>query len=166
MYERLDNCPVCFSENFSNFIICDDHLVSKESFAIVRCESCSLLFTTPRPLLDNILDYYQSEEYISHSNKAGNLINFLYKIARTFTLKGKLNLLNSLHPRGKILDFGAGTGEFLAKCKSDKWEVSGVEPDEGARQQANGLTDGAIVENLDKLENVQNCYYINKWTFL
>ena len=166
MYERLDNCPVCNSENISNFIICDDHLVSKESFAIVRCESCTFLFTNPRPVLDSISDYYQSEEYISHSNKAGNLVNFLYKIARTFTLKGKLNLLNSLHPRGKILDFGAGTGEFLAKCKSDKWEVSGVEPDEGARQQANGLTDGAIVENLDKLEKDQKFDVITLWHVL
>ena len=163
MYERLDNCPVCFSENFSNFIICDDHLVSKESFAIVRCESCSFLFTNPRPVLDNISDYYQSEEYISHSNKAGNLVNFVYKIARSFTLKSKLKLLNGLHPRGKILDFGTGTGEFLAKCKSDKWDVSGIEPNESARGQANKLTNGSVVENLNKLDNDQEFDIITLW---
>ena len=166
MYERLDKCPVCFSEKFSNFIICDDHLVSKESFAIVRCESCSFLFTNPRPVLENISGYYQSEEYISHSNKANNSVNFLYKIARTFTLKSKLKLLNRLHSRGKILDFGTGTGEFLAKCKSDKWEVSGVEPDESARQKANKMTDGSVVENLDNLEKNQKFDIITLWHVL
>ncbi len=166
MYERLDNCPVCQSENFSNFIICNDHLVSKESFAIVKCESCSFLFTNPRPGLDNISDYYQSEEYISHSNKSGNLVNFLYKIARTFTLKGKLKLLNRLHPHGKLLDFGTGTGEFLAKCNSNNWEVSGVEPEERARQQANKLTNGSVVENLDKLDKDQKFNIITLWHVL
>jgi 2-polyprenyl-3-methyl-5-hydroxy-6-metoxy-1,4-benzoquinol methylase len=116
--------------------------------------------------LDNISNYYQSEEYISHSNKSGNLVNFLYKIARIFTIKSKLKLLNSLHTHGKLLDFGTGTGEFLAKCKSNNWEVSGVEPEESARQQANKLTNGSVVENLDKLDKDEKFKIITLWHVL
>ena len=34
---------------------------------------------------------------------------------------------------GALLDMGAGTGAFLNQMKAALWEVTGVEPDEGAR---------------------------------
>jgi SAM-dependent methyltransferase len=34
----------------------------------------------------------------------------------------------------KVLDIGAGTGAFLDKAQHSGWEVTGLEPDEGARK--------------------------------
>jgi 2-polyprenyl-3-methyl-5-hydroxy-6-metoxy-1,4-benzoquinol methylase len=41
--------------------------------------------------------------------------------------------------QGRILDLGAGIGAFLNTMKERGWEISGIEPDSGARQQAKNL---------------------------
>ena len=38
--------------------------------------------------------------------------------------------------KGKILDFGAGTGDFLLEAKNNGWEVFGTEPNPDARKLA------------------------------
>jgi 2-polyprenyl-3-methyl-5-hydroxy-6-metoxy-1,4-benzoquinol methylase len=38
-----------------------------------------------------------------------------------------------------VLDTGAGTGAFLSVMAEKGWEVKGLEPDDGARQNAEKL---------------------------
>lgn len=151
MFEKLDHCPLCNSGHFSNYMICKDFTVSHEDFALVRCDSCDFLFTNPRPAGDKLKDYYQSEDYISHSNKSNNPINFAYKIARHFTIKSKVKLANAQGQKGKLLDIGCGTGHFLSACKQENWNISGVEPDPGARALARQNTQVEIVDNISRI---------------
>jgi 2-polyprenyl-3-methyl-5-hydroxy-6-metoxy-1,4-benzoquinol methylase len=135
-YERLENCPVCGKSEFKNFLVVQDKSVSQESFVIVACENCGFKFTNPRPDTSNIGSYYESEDYISHSNTSKGIINKAYQIVRSIAIKDKVELVNSLSPKGKILDYGCGTGFFLSACKNDGWEVEGFEPNDTARKQA------------------------------
>lgn len=137
-HETLGVCPICKSERSSHFHTCVDHTVSGESFDIRECEECGFRYTDPRPLEDRIGDYYEAEEYISHSNTKKGLINTLYHWARQYTVWKKERLVRQLAsdlPK-KILDHGCGTGEFLAQCRKKGWETQGLEPDDGAREQA------------------------------
>jgi len=45
-------------------------------------------------------------------------------------------LIRDYNKNGRILDYGAGTGEFLASMKRRGYTVSGIEPDPVARQRA------------------------------
>jgi SAM-dependent methyltransferase len=46
-------------------------------------------------------------------------------------------LIGSLHPGiGCLLDYGAGTGDFLSEAKQIGWQVYGIEPNDGARNLA------------------------------
>ena len=54
-------------------------------------------------------------------------------MVRKHTLEKKLSLVNSLGSKGKILDVGCGTGEFLSICKRGGWETLGIEPDQDAK---------------------------------
>lgn len=134
--ETLATCPICNSASLKPFIRCLDHTVSKEEFTIVKCEKCGFRFTNPRPAEHEIGKYYQSEEYISHSNTSKGIVNRLYQMVRKHTLKKKLKLVNSLSKKGAILDIGCGTGNFLDTCKQDGWSATGIEPDPKARQFA------------------------------
>lgn len=137
MFEKIENCPLCNSGHFSNYLICKDHSVSQEEFAIVQCADCQLLFTNPRPTAEFLGQYYESDQYISHQDKGNSLINFIYRIARTYTLKKKVKLINGqVSQPGSLLDFGCGTGHFLAAASKAHWAVTGVEPNNLARQQA------------------------------
>lgn len=146
--EKLSNCPVCNSTNQSSFLSCLDYTVSRETFEIVACDSCNFRFTNPRPSNSEIGKYYDSPEYISHSNTSKGLINKIYQAVREYTLGKKLRLINSFTADGpkSILDIGCGTGEFLSKCQGGGWLTKGVEPDQKARSLAIGNHGLDIIE--------------------
>lgn len=134
--KTISQCIVCGSDQFSPFLTCKDYTVSQENFNIVSCNSCGFKFTNPRPDDTVLGDYYKAEEYISHTNTKKGLVNKLYHLVRSRTLKKKLDLVKSYVPRGTILDYGCGTGMFLETCKSAGWETFGMEPDDEARKIA------------------------------
>jgi 2-polyprenyl-3-methyl-5-hydroxy-6-metoxy-1,4-benzoquinol methylase len=151
-YERLENCPICSKEDFKNFLVVTDNVVSKESFVIVECENCTFKFTNPRPDVESIGKYYESEDYISHTNTKAGIINRAYHVVRSITTKQKVELINKYAAvKGNILDYGCGTGVFLTACKKDGWKVSGIEPNEKARAIAAEHTKQRIAENLEEL---------------
>jgi 2-polyprenyl-3-methyl-5-hydroxy-6-metoxy-1,4-benzoquinol methylase len=136
------SCPVCSSTSINPLLTIKDHSVSKEEYVVWQCASCELRFTQDVPDADSIGQYYQSEDYISHTNTEKGFINKLYQRVRNFTLEQKAGLIKKYtKPKGNLLDLGAGTGAFLATMKGKGWNITGVEPDEGARQQAKKLFD-------------------------
>jgi SAM-dependent methyltransferase len=136
------HCPVCNSAHINPLLTVKDHSVSKEEFVVWQCSDCSLRFTQDVPDETSIGRYYQSTDYISHSNTNKGLVNQLYQKVRNYTLNQKANLIiGQTVKKGKILDLGAGIGAFLHTMKEKGWEISGIEPDAGARQQAKNLFD-------------------------
>ena len=136
MLQQITNCPVCKGADFEHFITCKDYTVSQESFNIVSCKACNFKFTNPRPSDSEIGKYYKSEDYVSHSDTKKGLINRLYHMVRTRTLKQKLGLISSYVSRGTILDYGCGTGMFLKTCADAGWKSFGFEPDLDAKKLA------------------------------
>src|SRR5215204_1559402 len=133
---RYTECPVCGSTDINPLLTVKDHSVSKEDFVIWQCAACSLRFTQDVPDQDNIGIYYQSADYISHSNTSKGLVNQLYQKVRNHTLGQKAALVVAkTKEQGTVLDLGAGVGAFLETMKQKGWNVVGIEPDEGARAQ-------------------------------
>lgn len=153
MFERLDACPLCRHPKYTNYEICTDHLVSGESFALVQCEACGMVYTNPRPTKENLGKYYDSPQYHSHSN-AFSPAQILYSLARRIALQRKYLLIKSLHPNsnGKLLDFGCGAGHFLRHMQKHNWQVDGVEISEHARLSAQTLVHKTIHSSLDTLQ--------------
>lgn len=132
--ETIHSCPVCEStKKATKNLTCTDDTVSKETFEIKKCTDCGFMYTDPRPEENELYRYYESEDYVSHSNTSKGLINFLYQNIRKYTLVKKVKLINSLSLKDKILDIGSGTGDFLNACKQNGWETTGIEPNENAR---------------------------------
>ena len=139
---HYNNCPVCGSAAIHPLLTVKDYSVSKEDFVIWQCSSCSLRFTQDAPDEKSIDKYYQSPDYISHTNTNKGWINKLYQSVRRYTLHQKANLIiNETVKQGNILDLGAGTGAFLNTMKQKGWKIVGVEPGKSARQQAKNLFD-------------------------
>jgi 2-polyprenyl-3-methyl-5-hydroxy-6-metoxy-1,4-benzoquinol methylase len=149
-----------------NFIICKDHFLSGESFAINECNQCSFRFTNPRPIDSELEKYYDSKDYISHTNQSNNLIHFIYKMVRSYTLKNKLKLINSLSEQGHLLDVGCGTGEFLLTCNQKGWKITGVEINQYARKKAEEKLNQNIFEDLGDLKNEAEFNIITLWHVL
>ncbi len=142
--QNLSNCPLCSGTNFKKFADCTDYTVSRETFTIVECGTCGFKFTNPRPNEMEIGRYYESENYISHSNSKKGIINTVYHWVRKYSLNKKVSLINrefesqkkGSNSTKRLLDIGCGTGEFLAAAINGGWIGKGIEPSEKAREQA------------------------------
>jgi 2-polyprenyl-3-methyl-5-hydroxy-6-metoxy-1,4-benzoquinol methylase len=63
-----------------------------------------------------------------------------------------VKLINAQSQKGKILDIGAGTGDFLVVAKNDGWETTGIEP--SAKAKAIAVSKGVnFADNLSDLES-------------
>ena len=167
--EKLNKCPVCKSADLSSYIQVIDHSVSKEKFNIDQCLNCGLRFTNPRPDKDEIVKYYESEDYISHSDTNKGFINFLYQQAKHITLNQKLNLVVERNSKKAIelLDYGCGTGDFLLAAKyTGQISATGIEPSETARTRA--LNKGIKVYTYDEFFSLEPSTYdvITLWHVL
>ena len=166
--ETLNECPVCKSSHFKSYLNVVDYTVSKKRFNIQQCKACDFLFTNPRPSENEIGYYYQSQEYISHHDDAKGFMSKVYKTVRDHTIGEKIKMIDRLKPqKGDLLDIGCGTGNFVQACKESGWNITGVEPDQGARQVASDRTRESIFQNIFEPEIAHQKYdIITMWHVL
>lgn len=151
--ERLTKCPLCKSGLFLNKLELKDYAVSKEEFIICKCTKCKTLFTNPRPTFTHIGKYYDFPEYLSHNDSSSNLTALLYQTIRKIAVKKKVALIqNIVQNKGRLLDYGCGTGDFLNQAQVEGWEVVGCEPNEKARTIATSKISQKVFASLNDLE--------------
>jgi len=128
-------CPLCSSEKICLQFRCKDHFISKEDFSIFKCSECDFSFTQDYPGETEIARFYESDEYVSHSNTSKGFSNKLYFLARNVMLRKKRQLIENVTglKQGNVLDIGSGTGYFASAMKKAGWLVKGIEINEKAR---------------------------------
>lgn len=135
-----------------SFITVKDFSVSGESFSLLLNEEYQILKTHPQPTLDKLGSYYEFEDYISHTDGKRTLFEKMYHFIKRKAIRDKVSLINSHQPlKGRILDIGAGTGDFLLECKNQNWEILGIEPNDKAKGIAvgKGIKFGDTIEKLE-----------------
>ena len=135
-----------------SFITVKDFSVSGESFSLLLNEEYQILKTHPQPTLDKLGSYYEFEDYISHTDGKRTLFEKMYHFIKRKAIRDKVSLINSYQPlKGRILDIGAGTGDFLLEAKNQNWEILGIEPNDKAKRIAvgKGIKFGDTIEKLE-----------------
>lgn len=125
-------------QNDLNFFIeCKDYTVSGEMFQLLYDKEYDLLVTSPKPKEQELGKYYESEDYISHTDAKRSFFEKLYHIVKVYSLNKKVKLISKLNNESRlVLDIGAGTGDFLNTAKNKGWKVEGVEPNTHAKELA------------------------------
>jgi len=114
-----------------SYLKTSDYFLSKENFELLHDEELDMLITHPHP--KDVSKYYESDNYISHTDQTTSTADQLYQWIKKLNIKTKLSLVNHVSPRKrKLLDVGAGTGDFLLYANNHGWKVSGVEPNPNA----------------------------------
>ncbi|MBS1513294.1 MAG: class I SAM-dependent methyltransferase [Bacteroidetes bacterium] len=166
---HYSHCPVCNAVEIAPVLTVKDFTVSQKDFSIWHCNSCTARFTQDVPEQDAIGAYYKSDNYISHSDTKKGLVNSLYHSVRKRTLNKKKQLViqETGMQKGALLDIGCGTGAFLHTMKTAGWGITGLEPDDTARQKAVELY-GIHPQTPDQLFSLQpeSFHAITMWHVL
>lgn len=140
-------------KNPTTFLTVKDHSVSGETFQLLLDENLQLLKTHPQPLPDNLGRYYESDDYISHTDGKRTLFEKLYHTVKQKALRDKIKLIEGFkQSKGNLLDIGAGTGDFLVEAKKSRWVITGIEPS----AKAKAISIGKGISFADGLEHIQN----------
>lgn len=153
-----------FSKN-KIYITVKDHSVSGEEFQLLIDEDLGLLKTSPQPAPQDLGKYYESDDYISHTDGKRSFFEKIYHFVKQKALRDKINIVQSFQKnKGSLLDIGAGTGDFLVTAKSNGWEVKGIEPSEKAQKIA--LSKG--IDFISELNAVENASFdvVTMWHVL
>lgn len=128
-------CPLCGGTHLERALTCVDHYASGEMFHLCRCEDCGFLFTQDFPVEAEIGRYYETPDYISHSDTRKGAMNSVYHWVRNYMLGRKARLVtHEAHRKeGRLLDIGTGTGYFADTMQRRGWQVDAVEKNPGAR---------------------------------
>jgi 2-polyprenyl-3-methyl-5-hydroxy-6-metoxy-1,4-benzoquinol methylase len=114
----MEKCPFCASHSRLYVEVFGD--------ALFKCSACGLVFLSPYPDRQEMIRRHQTEDYANHPYfKAGEEIAEKEGLELHHFL---LTLLKSRLPStARILDVGAGSGDFLSLA-APHFQVSGVEP--------------------------------------
>lgn len=143
-----------------------DHTLTQELFQVSQCRDCGFCATNPRPDRAHIARYYDSDEYISHSNTKTGLQDRLYQLVRRRAIRSKHRTIARYKPNGQVLDMGCGTGEFLGYLKSQGYMVTGVEPGTAAREQAISNHALDVLTTLEHVPALEQFKVITLWHVL
>jgi len=143
--ERV-NCNICNIDNTKTLLV-------KDSYNIVQCKSCGLVYVNPRPTKEELSDLY---EYEDDSQSPGNLKQ--KPIIKKFQLG--LNFIHRFAPnRGKILDVGCATGVFLNMAKNAGWETYGIDINRQAIEYARQVYKLAVKISDSPESSFQKSYF-------
>lgn len=115
-------------------------VLGKVNVRLVMCRNCGFVYTSPRPNLQALLDYYTQSSFASgqtyhdidpssrHGRLTAERVSFIQSCLAEF-------------PGGRLLDIGASFGDLLMALNSPGWDLFGLEPSQRAVElaRAHGL---------------------------
>ena len=132
---NINTCPLCGKQQLEPALTCTDHYASGETFEVVRCVHCGFMMTQNAPVEAEIGKYYETPDYISHSDTQKGLMNRAYHRVRQIMLSRKADLVKRMSQKSKgvLLDYGTGTGYFAHTMMEKQWTVKAIEKSPQAR---------------------------------
>ena len=113
-----------------------DHMLTGEEFFLEYDPELQLYRTNPVPA--NLDSYYDSEEYISHTDRKSGLKEWVYyRVKQVQFVQKRSRMLRYVSEGSEVFDVGTGTGDWPAYLQSKGHKVLGLETNEGAREKAN-----------------------------
>ena len=73
-----------------------DYLVTDEEFTLIFNPEKEMLLTDPQPEANELSKYYESDDYISHTDNKKGIVSFLYQTIKKKALQNKIKLIKTI----------------------------------------------------------------------
>lgn len=160
-------CALCGGRDEEHFLERGDRLhTSLATFRYVRCRRCGLIYLNPRPIQGAMESYYPDryEGFITEKE------NCIFRLGAQYRMVKRCRAVMARHglSKGRLLDIGCATGDFLAAMRRQAWEVYGVEPVRLAAQEAQRRLGEKIFDGLLEDASFPDAYFdvVTLWDVL
>lgn len=165
-FEAVVTCPNCASP--ARTVIIRDQTdillsIAEQKCSFWRCESCGIVYLSPRPKRDSIHLFYPADRYnpapVSYQEEeltSGPLWiirRAIWRLGRsiiTLPYRIRFGVQDAAFPpvgQKKLLDVGCGNGQYLVAMKELGWQVYGCD------------TSQAKIDYLQQVRKLQNTYF-------
>lgn len=140
----LENCacPLGCTPNDELILRGRDRLADLPGeFSVVKCRTCDLMRTNPRPTADTIGFYYPDDYRPYQITQTGTGQNNVYRRLANY-LRKLLSTRAQALPAGSsghLLEIGCASGRFLHEMAEQGWQVEGIEFSPSAADAARQL---------------------------
>lgn len=133
-------------------------------FTVVRCRTCGLIRTNPRPTQESVGFYYPSDygpyrATLEIGRSAPEKRNTFWKRAARKVLDNETRKIPPLPP-GRMLEIGCASGSFLRRMAEGGWQVEGLEISEKLAATARTLGYSVSTSTLEKVPDPVEPYDI------
>jgi SAM-dependent methyltransferase len=139
-----------------------------DSFKIVKCKSCGLVYLQNPPDSDDLYEQYYDRTYQDPANYRSGSPDL--HLAEQWSINDqRLRALKQFKSGGRLLDIGCGYGYFLKSAVAAGYDVFGIDISKKAVEYAvNFLNVSAIVSTIDELKDkaAQKFQIITLWHVL
>jgi len=135
-------CIICGKDDSVSFMEVKDRIGPlKESYRLVKCSGCGLVYVNPQPSEKELEDHYPDIYWYQRRHLPSSLLHRVLNKAEEIIIESKLRpIIRQVRRRvkagGKILDVGCGHGQILSHFRKHGFQTYGVEPSSTAAQQA------------------------------
>ena len=128
-YQDFRPCPLCGASGQIPYANCTDFTVSKESYTLLRCPVCGVVYTLDPPSQEDMSRYDKLLLKLKLGDAPTGLVGRLYYRVRSHMLGKKARLVETQAYRtsGSLLNYGAKTGFFSHRMERRGWKVTSVE---------------------------------------
>lgn len=132
-------CAICGQDNGEPHAVGEDfeYQTTPDTFLMMRCERCGLLYLNPRPTAESLPTIYP-DHYHAFDFSQGDF-GLVHWVRRRLEARRLLRWCRHLPNDARILDVGCGDGFHLALLRDfgkPGWQVQGVDLDERAVHNA------------------------------
>src|SRR5262245_1495201 len=112
------------------------------SFAVVRCNRCGLMRTNPRPTRRSIRRFYPEDygPYVQTARENSSRIRLFVR-----RICDPLDTAIPSVPKGRLLEIGSASGNYMRQMQRQGWDVTGIEVDETSARRAADRTHARVL---------------------
>jgi SAM-dependent methyltransferase len=118
-----NTCRLCGTSG-QQIILHDIITTHNDRFSLKKCETCSLVATSPMPSDELLQRYYDQDYWQAGRVKNDSILNILYKLRMRRIVSAIRKYANY---DSKILDWGCGDGSFIKLLRNFGLHCSGID---------------------------------------
>lgn len=144
-----------------NCILCnipsDKIVISENGFNGVKCDNCELIYISPRPSEEQMINFYHSDSDFGDGTSPYLDSKARYRVSKSKTIHASNNIksIKKYKQKCSLIEIGPGPGLFMIEAKKNKFKPMGLEINPSRASYLEKLGFECITSPLEKI-NLNN----------